>query len=397
MEHYKTLRANNSYSGNALENKYRLSDITSDMVVVRDVQAEEYLLFQSRGQFWDYYDSLDQKHLEEVIFGDLPQFPKFDIDIKGKSQDDKDAVVDILRQIIDGIKDTISDEYQCTIDTVIVLEASGFTRGQWKYSFHIILPQYAFRNHLQARMFYRRLIHRLPADISKYVDDVNKSIQNFRMYGSSKLGEDRPFVLSPLSEQLGTETEIEDSNHLLVVCADTNNFLPIKKINIKGFKGSIRQPHQSKLIERAINLADERQISKGFKYRDTSNAEDVIFINFDRLCPTYCSLCNETHHKDNTLYLRLSQKDNKWAVYESCRHCKEKSNWLCHLDNEGNTVDCAKTTVQEALHKHIQDLNEDSVNLNVDSSSTFDLSNVEEYNEPSMRSYKLAETLLVRA
>ena len=119
----------------------------------------------------------------------------------------------------------------------------------------------------------------------------------------------------------------------------------------------------------------------------------MILINFDRLYATHCSLCNETHHKDNTLYLWLSQKDHKQTVYESCRHCKGHSNQLGHL--EDNTT----KDMQGVLINHIKDLNNDCVDCskNVDSSSNFDLTNVEEYNKPSMKDYKLAETLLVRA
>ena len=190
MEHFQTLWIKNDQGSNALESKYKFDEITSNMVVVRDVQAGEYLLFQSRDRFWKYYNSLDQKFLEEVIFGHLPQFPKFDIDIRDISSGHEDVVVDILRQIINTIKDTICDDYQCTIDTVAVLESSGFSSGKWKYSFHIILPEYAFRNSDEAKSFHHRLIDCLPKNISKYVDNVNKSIQNFRMYGSSKSGED---------------------------------------------------------------------------------------------------------------------------------------------------------------------------------------------------------------
>ena len=115
--------------------------------------------------------------------------------------------------------------------------------------------------------------------------------------------------------------------------------------------------------------------------------------------PTHCSLCNGTHHRDNNLYLVVSQKSHKWAVYQKCRHHKD-SNWLGYLDDEGNSVDQDTETLQEALIHHTNYLNNDDVvdfSRNVDSSSNFNLSNVIEYNEPSMKRYKLAETLLVRA
>ena len=323
MEHFKTLHIGDNCGGNALEAKYKSSEITSEMVVARDVLAKEYLLFHSRAQFWEYYNSLDQdqKFLEEVIFGHLPQYPKFDIDIKDKSRKEEEAVLDILRQIISGIKAIGHDYYQCTIDTVIVLESSGISKGKWKYSFHVILPQCAFHNYLEAKAFHQRLVRSLPKDISIYLDDVNKSTQNFRMHGSSKLGENRPFILSPLSRQLGMLTKIRDQNHLLIT-VNTQNFFTT------GATDNNRTPTfqaPNSLIKGAITLAEESQISNGFKYRDYVHEKDVIFVNFNRLYPTLCSLCNETHHKDNTLYLRLSQKGDKWAIYESCRHHKGSS------------------------------------------------------------------------
>src|SRR3984893_10769012 len=293
MEHFKTLHVSNNQSGNALEAKYKLHEITSDMVVVRDVQAGKYLLFQSRNQFWEYYNSLDQdqKFLEEVIFGHLQQYPKYDIDIKDKSSDDRDEVVDILKQIINGVKDTIHGHYKYTIDDIIVLESSGLSKGKWKWSFHIHLPQYAFHDYLEALLYHVLLVHHyLPENISKYVDNVNKSTQNFRMYGSSKLGEKRPFILSPLSKQLGTLTQIRDQNHLLVT-ANTNNFFrtntTVVTNNSTTSDGEYhRHSPNNDLVRGAIALAEKLQISNGFKYRDTISEKDVIFINFDRSCPT---------------------------------------------------------------------------------------------------------------
>ena len=87
----------------------------------------------------------------------------------------------------------------------------------------------------------------------------------------------------------------------------------------------------------------------------------------------------------------LSQKGHEWAIYESCRHHKG-SKWLGYLDGEGNVVHHdTKITMQECLTSYINDLNNNAIDSseNVDSSSNFGLSNVKEYNKPSMKNYNI--------
>ena len=62
------------------------------------------------------------------------------------------------------------------------------SNSQTKKSFHLIIPKYFFENNIQAKRLWQFFQERLPADYSKYIDDmVYSKLQNFRVLGSHKL------------------------------------------------------------------------------------------------------------------------------------------------------------------------------------------------------------------
>src|SRR3984893_8149172 len=111
------------------------------------------------------------------------------------------------------------------------------------------------------------------------------------------------------------------------------------------------------------------------------------------------ALVHISYMDDNVYPVQICMPICMHTNIASCRHHKGRK-WLGYLDGEGNVVHHdTKMTMQECLTSHINDLNNNVVDSseNVDSSSNFGISNIKEYNKPSMKNYKLSETLLVRA
>lgn len=72
VESYKTiLKKDSSDDYSALENKYNLNKLPSEMVVVKDNLVNRFLVFHTRREFWKYYLPLPDGHKchDEVIFG----------------------------------------------------------------------------------------------------------------------------------------------------------------------------------------------------------------------------------------------------------------------------------------------------------------------------------------
>src|ERR1700731_2921245 len=102
----------------------------------------------------------------------------------------------------------------------------------------------------------------------------------------------------------------------------------------------------------------------------------------------YYTGCSGVSYMDDNVYpVQICMPICMHTNIASCRHHKGRK-WLGYLDGEGNVVHHdTKITVQECLTSHINDLNNNVVDFSgyVDSSSDFCLSNIKEYNKPSMK------------
>ena len=99
------------------------------------------------------------------------------------------------------------------------------------------------------------------------------------------------------------------------------------------------------------------------------------------------ALVHISYMDDNVYPVQICMPICMHTNIASCRHHKGRK-WLGYLDGEGNVVHHdTKMTVQECLTSHINDLNNNVVDFSgyVDSSSDFHLSNIKEYNKPSMK------------
>ncbi|GBC36553.1 uncharacterized protein OCT59_002853 [Rhizophagus irregularis] len=179
---------------------------------------------------------------------------------------------------------------------------------------------------------------------------------------------------------------------------------------------------QETLIDHAISLANDLHVTYGFSLRDVT----FPFANFDRSFPTHCTICNETHHRDNSLYLFLKQKsETLWAVEEGCRQdSKRNHRTLGYLTAGNNTISrsyeypidaispvsasdgqslsqgpsSGRFSRQDLLGTRINCVHGGTIDpgLSVDTSADSLLTNINKYSSDSMADYELVPTLLVR-
>lgn len=356
-----------------------------ELTLVRDEYNGCYRTFRSPGSFWKYSRAVpaEQRCFHEVILGWRPQRLKFDIDAPANKLDAitwgalrglgiapvvvaDPGVSDLLDEllgedpsppslaapvlqpsteeerarkmeaIIDCLIETLLDELHgayyaidditATRQDIILADSSGYdpkTQGT-KYSYHLIYATSAVANNEEAKDFTARFLQRLPVKIRSLVDPgVNKSVQNFRAAESTKPGAGRPKKVCTrfqTADVLPEETMIVAPNEMRVLtqlCTDAQGGLDLSR-------RAARSDLEDEDVE-AVLAALTEPIVDGHKYR--GSRENLLM--FDRVKPTHCFLCGETHHRDNTLMLKVQPEPGPWPdlkakvphqIIELCRH-----------------------------------------------------------------------------
>jgi hypothetical protein len=131
---------------------------------------------------WYLSQPIKQRNFYEVIYAQ-PQKPKFDLEINSK-----ELSFDLWNYYVDTIIDTIYKVY----GNIEITEYTSHDPKK-KWSTHIVVQDYIVADNKEANKFIRHVINALPTtDILQIIDlSVYKSIQMFRLDGSTKIGEFR--------------------------------------------------------------------------------------------------------------------------------------------------------------------------------------------------------------
>ncbi|GFR91538.1 BA71V-F1055L [Elysia marginata] len=243
----------------------------------------------------------------------------------GRSADNRQAKVD---GIIDGLIEVIMDELQSawygldsvaiSRDDIIVMESSGPSGGDWKFSFHLLVAPYAVANNEEAKGFTARVLAQLPAAIHGFVDpQVNKSLQNFRLPGSSKPNTGR---VKRITSRFGTAQAPREA---AIVRASPRETCILTRL------------YTEESADRKIRLLDGEATSQAWapelSGKDLQEVLDVVersgasrfhtfwrargdLLLFRRDAPSHCTLCGRTHDKDNTLMVAVEAVETDSAA-----------------------------------------------------------------------------------
>lgn len=313
--------------------KYVDSETLKRMFVIHDRKIWKYLAFHSSSDYSIYRESLmpDDRFHHEVIWGDVPQRIKFDIDATDEQLSlvlnsdvpkiyrhlDKEVmnfnpskiesiVLHISHVIIDVFSKEYGDEllYKPTFESNIWITDSS---GDEKYSFHIVLVNFKLKNNIECKHFTRRVVEKLPLTYLPIIDQqVNKGVQTFRILGSLKERSKRCKCTSRLC-QIHSEGFIQDGD-------DNDDVIKAKfDYNKEMRKDKYLSPENlEKIKEKVFDIWPEFA-----RFRD----ERQGFLNFDRLMPSKCEVCDKVHDRDNTLLIFAETgTGGSITVKFGCRH-----------------------------------------------------------------------------
>ena len=355
-------------TADVLEANYRLPDLRT-RPVIRDEFHRVYRVFEDWADFWAWRDTVpprEQCH-DEVVFGDMPQHLKFDIDAPGhkidaitlsaveafagtdggldpatrqeldvyvtallsddSDEDDGKAAPDPAAQsaaerqakvdgLIHGLIEVILDELQgswyglddivTTRDDIIVMEASGQSGADWKFSFHLVVAPYAVANNEEAKGFTARVLDQLPAAIRELVDpQVNKSLQNFRLPGSSKPNTGRV-------KQITTRFGTADLPREEAVIRARPGARVLARIFTEDDGGQTRLLEGGDARARVpeITGGDLRTVLEAVEASGASASHEFQsargeLLLYRRTSPSHCTICGRTHDSDNTLMVSV--------------------------------------------------------------------------------------------
>jgi hypothetical protein len=331
------------------------------------------------------------------------------------------AIVDLL---IEAILDELHDAYygiediSPTRESLVVTDSSGQTEDGWKYSYHVLVLPYAVANNDEAAGFTERVVERLPELARAFIDmGVNKSTQNFRMLGSSKPRAERYKRATAAAVDMFKTARNVDPAHMLVTAAPGTRVLACIYAEDAPLASEAQAQAQTltaqnPLVQSALNLAEDAGVLAGHVLASVRGT----LMCFTREAPSYCALCRETHHHDNSLMLGInlaSEQEQEqdaalkaYRVVELCRQARGRSRLLGTITGEampatrGAQLQRPAATFAGQVAKRVAGLHQGSIDPHAALASEFEqLASASKtvYEEPAMRDYELTPTLAVLA
>jgi hypothetical protein len=298
-----------------------------------------YALFKSYIDFAIFYFKL-LPHLRcfyEIILGEFPQKPHFDIDMELNEQQlleeiDKKVLNDLINVIISLIP-TINKE-----NDICIYSSHGKKETISKRSYHLIINHYCHANNKEAKAFYYTIMSKLPKEYleNRWIDhSVYSKTQQFRIYGSMKCGTNRTKILNKNWELNGekiihkSEEKGDDEKMEFLICLEES--IIGARTSICKLLPSFETPNQfikTKYVQgenldydmalEAINMlaysVGTTPESNKFPYR--FDKIEGPFVILKRVKASKCRLCNRIHHHQNPYLLIVPETKN---VFFHCR------------------------------------------------------------------------------
>ena len=445
-------------SSKAVESKYSTTDLASRTVICSEsMTGRQFLVFESTDEFFDWYNKLadNQRCCHEVIFGNRYQRIKFDIDALSSKVDEipdndvasamasanikavsaateadlrimdifnitetkvdcrTEKMHNIMRVLLEAILDELHDGYYGVIDgfnptlsDLVVTDSSGQTTAGWKYSYHILTLPYYVASNEEAREFTTQVLSRLPAGFKKIIDGgVNKRLQNFRFVGSTKPGAGRyKRATVEIAAALGTAVGVQMSNMFVTAPAGVAAMPRIYTTEPYASDATPAAEYSSRdeLVKQILIVTAE-----AIQHHTLIEVRGTLMC-FERNKPSYCKICCEMHHNDNTLMLGFNVSNGvSCLVFEHCRHVRGKSRLVGEFPLDDDINDTAGQPQMDRpkmklslIESHIARLLDGSYNPRQVTSSKFEhlpTKQLHAYSEINMRPYSLVPTLAIRA
>jgi hypothetical protein len=360
----------------SLMDDYRLPQIDGKLVVVLTTPNEKriYSLFDSYIEFGHYQQKfpLDNRCFYEVIFGEFPQKPHFDIDIDQSDIGtlDLDTLALEIRDAVIRQISVIFQEYGITLhlDRDVLIYTS---HSSTKRSFHLVINNYCHVDHKEARRLYDRVFEGVAKELAypmlnKWIDPaVYSSKQQFRIVGSQKFKSNRPKKFESVWIYQGQTIQhryvepAESPSHEYILQLEESLVSHTSSCNILP---SLIDPSQvpdettptnsllyrtedvsMDLARRALQMcADKAGISifdRKFPYQIRSINGGIISLK--RVKASRCQICNKVHEHENP-YIFIIESNGTRNVYFDCRRKPGKKLWIGSIDDPTATAPSAE-------------------------------------------------------
>lgn len=378
----RLLRAEADRGGAALEDEWE-SELVRGALAVRDEASGLFLAFAARGDFVAWCGALapEARAFHEVVLGSRPQHLKFDVDAPAARLDElapefaaaeaaeaaelaallgvaslaepggdslpagarrrrhaERAVDALIEAVLEEAAETWGAEpggLAPARGDVAVAESSGPAdprdpEGPWKYSWHVHVVSWAVADAAEAAAFTARAIARLSRAAAALVDaGVNKRVQCFRLAASAKPGSRRPKIFSAgAAARFGTRAPCAACaagglcDDVFVAAAPGARVVP---------RAAARPPSapapaaDERLVAAALAHAAARGALDGFVFVAARGGAGGL-LTFRRVAPSRCAVCAETHRRDNSLLLAMSDAGGGVvALSARCRQAPGRS------------------------------------------------------------------------
>lgn len=303
-----------------------------------------YAFFESYIDFYKYMQEFDPKErgFYEIIFGELPQKPHFDLDINKSDINEEENIDVVAEEVKEKLIDSIiyilnENNVTIEIEKDILLYSS---HGDTKRSFHIIINNKCHDGNKEAQAFYNGVMTHLSKNIdNRYLRFVDKSVysprQQFRIIGNQKIDSNRPKVFYEQFKYKNKEyTHIynEDVSNPMIKkltiiyeslisftsgCSYIPSLLPEKIYNNNYDDTDI----DNTIVELCMSLLHNKMPNAPFSLKEVRGHVICLKRNAPSLCPICCN--KDPHHKENPFIYVIGGK-----VFWDCRRCPDPTKKL---------------------------------------------------------------------
>lgn len=293
-----------------------------------------FSVFDSYIELYLYQDQFepDQRFFYEMILGDFPQKPHFDVDIKldectEESLNLRGELVknDLVTNIIE-----VMEEYgvKLSVERDILIYTS---HGSTKRSYHVVIHHYCHANHDQSAAFYRQVTHKMKPENAQYIDaGVYSSKQNFRLIGSQKMDSYRPklfcqkFTVGEKEFNHVYDAEFRSDKHKKVELLRESLVSWVRDCQYLPSFQTKEEEDRKYNFEEIGDLSDNI-IQEAKKLLEKDDFPFVVreirgnVVSLRRLRPSFCDACKRIHEHENPYLLIVGE-----YVYFCCRRSGNK-------------------------------------------------------------------------
>jgi hypothetical protein len=299
----------------------------------------EYAVFRNALMLYEYCLTLtDEKRcLYEVIRSNLYQkfYMDIDIDLNAECKDvyhDRNQKISIAEQLPNLIRDSIIKARPEIQRSDIMIFNS---HSNEKRSFHIIVDRWCVTNSNNNRKFFNLIIPYIPLPWRQYIDfSMYKSLQNFRIYMSTKFGKNRPKILdmehsSWEPEDNYTPQECNRQVFLASLITKTDNcvLLPFDEDE------QIKEYNTIDLLEtevpKLMKIIKQMPYARCFTVSQRQN--NLVIMR--RLLPNFCSVCEKEHSSENPF---ITVSYNGEVRFDCRRHPDKKTTIIGNINSVEN-------------------------------------------------------------